>query len=146
MAHDTRWVKLILPFPVASRCLLMMRRFSSRVRTGMVRSEVAVGTARLASMFSAMRRAPPRMGWAMSPGRMAATATARGFGAATGPEGSVRATAVLLVGEDAVAAGVAAAAGSSAGRPVIRSKYSRQLTSTVARSCRYCSSRSRANA
>ena len=33
----------------------------------------------------------------------------------------------------------------SAGRPVILSKYSLQLTSTAARSCRYCSSRSSAN-
>ena len=38
--------------------------------TGIVRAEVAVGTWRLASMFSAMRRAPPRIGWGMSPGRM----------------------------------------------------------------------------
>ena len=35
-----------------------------------------MGTVRLASMFSTMRRAPPRMGWAMSPGRMAGTARA----------------------------------------------------------------------
>ena len=35
--------------------------------------EVAVGTVRLASMFSTMRTAPPRMGVAMSPGRMTGT-------------------------------------------------------------------------
>ncbi len=71
MPQATRWVKLTLPLPSDSRCLLRMRRFSSRVRTGMVRMEVAVGTERLASMFSTIRMAPPRIGWAMSPGRMA---------------------------------------------------------------------------
>jgi hypothetical protein len=42
----------------------------------MPRMEVAVGTVRLASMFSAMRSAPPRMGVAMSPGRRTGTASA----------------------------------------------------------------------
>jgi hypothetical protein len=76
MAQATRWVKLILLAAVASRCLLRIRRFSSSVRTGMLRIEVAVGTVRLASMFSTTRSAPPRMGWAMSPGRMAGTVRA----------------------------------------------------------------------
>ena len=93
----------------------------------MVRSEVAVGTARLASMFSAMRRAPPRMGWAMSPGRMAATATARGFWAARRRKPSVRATAVLRVREGWSRRGSRRGGGASAGRPVILSKYSLQL-------------------
>ena len=38
--------------------------------------EVAVGMDKLASMFSTIRTAPPRMGWAMSPGRIAGMATA----------------------------------------------------------------------
>jgi hypothetical protein len=59
MAQATMCVKLTLPPPVESRCLLRRRRFSSRVRTGTVRMEVAVGTLRLASMFSTMRTAPP---------------------------------------------------------------------------------------
>ena len=130
MAQDTRWVKLILPLPVESRCLLRMRRFSSRVRTGIVRSEVAVGTARLASMFSTMRRAPPRMGWAMSPGRMGAMARALGR----------RATAVLggaggWPGTPPRALGGAtpgrARAPARPGPPVTRSKYSLQLASTA---------------
>ena len=76
MAQATRWVKLTLPCPAASRCLLRRRRFSSSVRTGIVRAEVAVGTWRLASMFSTIRTAPPRIGWRMSPGRMETRATA----------------------------------------------------------------------
>ena len=76
MAQATRCVKLTLLRPSDSRCLFRIRRFSSSVRTGISRSEVAVGTWRLASMFSTMRRAPPRMGWAMSPGRMAGSTTA----------------------------------------------------------------------
>jgi hypothetical protein len=76
MAQATRCVKLILLAAVASRCLLRMRRFSSSVRTGMLRIEVAVGTVRLASMFSTTRSAPPRIGCAMSPGRIAGTARA----------------------------------------------------------------------
>ncbi len=76
MAQATRWVKLTFPCPEASRCLLRRRRFSSSVRTGIVRTEVAVGTWRLASMFSTIRTAPPRIGWRMSPGRMETRATA----------------------------------------------------------------------
>ena len=142
MAQETRWVKLILPLPVASRCLFRMRRFSSRVRTGIVRSEVAVGRARLASMFSTMRKAPPRMGWATSPGRMGAMA--RAFGR--------RATAVLAdpggAGFAATASGFDTAEGAGAGEgpPVTRSKYSLQLASTALRSRWYSPSRSRAKA
>ena len=76
MAQPTRWVKLIFPPPVASRCLLSNRRFSSSVRTGTSLMEVAVGMVRLASMFSTMRAAPPRIGVAMSPGRIAGTTRA----------------------------------------------------------------------
>ena len=104
MAQATMWVKLTLLLPVASRCLLRMRRFSSRVRTGKLRTEVAVGTWRLASMFSTTRRAPPRMGWAMSPGRMAGTTTARVLSRARAVPGSVG------PGEDGRAVAPAAAA------------------------------------
>ena len=76
MAHATMWVKLILPWPLAWRCLLRRRRFSSTVRTGIVRTEVAVGTESEASMFSTIRMAPPRIGCRMSPGRIDVRATA----------------------------------------------------------------------
>ena len=76
MAQATRCVKLIFDWPLASRCLFSSRRFSSSVRTGIVRAEVAVGICRLASMFSTMRTAPPRIGCRMSPGSTATRATA----------------------------------------------------------------------
>ncbi len=49
-----------LPRSFSPRCLLMMRRFSSSSFTGMRRSEVAVGTERLVSMFSTIFAAGPR--------------------------------------------------------------------------------------
>ena len=94
VAHATRWVKLTLLWPISSRCLLRIRRFSSRARTGTVRTEVAVGTWRLASMFSTMRNAPPRIGWAMSPGRIVGMAMARETGRLTIGAGVEAATAV----------------------------------------------------
>ena len=51
-----------------SRVRFRIWRFSSSVRTGTVRIEVALGTRRLSSMFSTSRNRLPRMGWAMSPG------------------------------------------------------------------------------
>jgi hypothetical protein len=122
MAQATTWVKLTFPLPAVSLCLLMIRRFSSSVRTGISRMEVAVGRARLASMFSTTRSAPPRMGWAMSPGRIGASAMARR--AAGLCAGSERAIAVPASGSTAASGAAAgrAAGGASAGRPVIRSK------------------------
>ena len=58
----TRWVKLTLP-PMAARSWFAMRRFSSSTRTGTSRTEVAVGTVRLRSMFSTTRAAAPRKAW-----------------------------------------------------------------------------------
>ena len=57
-----RWVKLTLPAPVRARWLLRIWRLTSSSFAGTVRTEVAVGTVRLASMFSAMRAATPRSG------------------------------------------------------------------------------------
>ena len=47
---------------VEARASLTRRRFSSRSLIGICRCVVAVGTARLACMFSAMRAATPRRG------------------------------------------------------------------------------------
>ena len=187
MAQATRCVKLTLPAPWALRCLLRMVRFSSSVRTGTVRTDVAVGMVRLASMFSTMRTAPPRIGCAMSPGRMAGTTSAferdapgapdsartsctgrattsaaaglaaAGLAAAPDPspatgagEGAALAAAGAAAGAGCVvtaagAACVVPAAGAAPRAPVMRSKYSRQLSSTACRSFRYSSSRSSAN-
>ncbi len=76
IAQAMMCVKLILGCPAGSRCLLSSRRFSSSVRTAIVRTEVAVGIWRLASMFSTRRTAPPRIGCRMSPGRIAGITTA----------------------------------------------------------------------
>ena len=152
IAQATRCVKLTLGCPLVSRCLLSSRRFSSSVRTGTVRIDVAVGIWRLASMFSTRRIAPPRIGCRMSPGRTATRATAFDRSPLAGPPGW-RAS----VGSDAPGAGAGSGrAGSltitvtgfdsgSPGTPRALSKYARQPGSTLARSCRYCSSRSRAN-
>ena len=135
MAQAIRWVKLTLPGPEASRCLLRTRRFSSSVRTGTPRIEVAVGMARLASMFSAMRSAPPRIGVAMSPGRrtgsMPAPWIARGRAAAAART-SVAGRAAL--GGPAASAATVTGRSGSAGTPIRRSKYCRQEGSTLARS------------
>jgi hypothetical protein len=151
IAHATTCVKLTLLAPMPSRCLLSRRRFSSSVRTGSVRTEVAVGIWRLASMFSTTRTAPPRIGCRMSPGRIvgghrlerspAATAWASwrtsvwsGTPGAAGAAGGFVSLTITVTG----------LVSDSAGRPVALSKYVRQLGSTLPRSSRYISRRSRA--
>ena len=118
--------------------------------------EVAVGTVRLASMFSTMRMAPPRIGCAMSPGRIAGTTSAFDLGAAATAWGSARTSATgaaagWAAGADSTVAGVTATGaagvvtfGEEGGTPVMRAKYSRQLGSTEPGSLRKSSSRSRA--
>ena len=153
MAQATRWVKLTLPCPAASRCLLSRRRFSSSVRTGIVRTEVAVGTWRLASMFSTTRMAPPRIGWRTSPGRMETRATAfeRSPPATAGTSCRASVCSPWLLAAAGAGGGawltitVTGCGSASGGRPSALSKYARQVASTLFRSCRYCSSRSRAN-
>ena len=54
-AQETRCVKETFDCSVAARWSLMSRRFSSSSLIGIWRCVVAVGTARLASMFSAIR-------------------------------------------------------------------------------------------
>src|ERR1044071_5376105 len=61
----------------------MVRRFSSRTLTGIRRFEVAVGTVRLASMFSTILSAPPRIGTAFS-----ALSVGAGFASAEGGDGA----------------------------------------------------------
>jgi hypothetical protein len=88
--------------------------------------EVAVGTPRLASMFSTMRTAPPRMGVAMSPGRMTGTMSdlpARSR--ATGAAWSWRTSVVVRAGRSAVASWARSVTGPwswSGATPIMRSK------------------------
>src|SRR6516165_10286795 len=60
------WVKLTLAPVVRASWLLRMSRLTSSRRAGTVRTLVAVGTARLASMLATMREAAPRSGVASS--------------------------------------------------------------------------------
>src|ERR1700678_1059915 len=59
MAYPMRWVKLTLAPVVRASWLLRICRFTSRRRAGTVRTLVAVGTPRLASMLATMRLAAP---------------------------------------------------------------------------------------
>ena len=131
MAHATMWVKLILPWPLAWRCLLRRRRFSSTVRTGIVRTEVAVGTVSEASMFSTMRMAPPRMGWRMSPGRIEVRATALEWPAA-GVTGTSRRARVWCSSPDPEAVSPRLSVGRSSDRAgAVGSRSGASLTMTV---------------
>src|ERR1700722_5599152 len=60
------WVKLTLAPVVRASWLFKMRRLTSKRRAGTVRTRVAVGTDRLASMFATIREAAPRSGVASS--------------------------------------------------------------------------------
>src|SRR5947208_8925950 len=71
MAQATKCVYDALACPPITRWLLMMRRFSSRTLTGMLRMEVAVGTPSDASMFAAILAAAPRRG--VAPGASGGT-------------------------------------------------------------------------
>ena len=60
MAQPMRWVNETLPPRARARWLLMTTRLSNSNLTGIARTLVAVGTARLASMFCTVRAAAPR--------------------------------------------------------------------------------------
>ena len=68
MAQAMRCVYEILLLPFSARCSFTNCRFSSITLTVNTRCEVAVGTDRLAFMFSAMRAATPRKGISCSAG------------------------------------------------------------------------------
>src|SRR5690349_948423 len=76
-----RWVKLTLPPPLRPRNPLMTRRLTSSSLAGTLRKLVAVGTARLRSMFATTAAPAPRLG---SPGSPAGVeASGGGVSAAT---------------------------------------------------------------
>ena len=91
IAHASRWVKLTLPPVNSARCWFMSVRFSSSRRTGIVRTELAVGTERLACMFSTRRRAGPIRGTAAGATSGGAGTLPRGGAASgTGGGGAIR--------------------------------------------------------
>src|SRR5690242_10775973 len=102
-----RWVKLTLPRPVRDRWLLRIWRLTSSSFAGTVRTDVAVGTRRLASMLVAVALATPRSVCGCSPSsvRIAVSPAAVGFGGAGAGAG------VGGVGAAASAGGAVAALG-----------------------------------
>src|SRR6476661_5420593 len=127
-----RWVKLTLPPRLRCRWLLMTARLSMRSLAGTARTLVAVGTARLLSMFVTTRAAGPRSGTVSSSlvGPVGLTAGAsRGVGlagsaalgsagASVGAAGAAwAALAGAGVAGTATGAGVAGAAGAVATEP-----------------------------
>ena len=84
-----RWVKLTLAPVVRASWLLRMSRLTSSSRAGTVRTLVAVGTPRLASMLATIREAAPRSGVASS-FTAAIGASGAGAAAAAGAAGSRR--------------------------------------------------------
>ena len=75
MANPMRWVKLTFAPVVRASWLLRIWRFTSSRRAGTVRTLVAVGTPRLASMLATIREAAPRR---MTGSSDAAAGSARG--------------------------------------------------------------------
>ncbi len=65
-AYPMMWVKLTFAPVVRASWLFRIRRLTSRRRAGTVRTLVAVGTVKLASMLATMREAAPRSGVASS--------------------------------------------------------------------------------
>src|SRR4051812_9298986 len=62
-----RWVKLTLPPRARARCRLMTVRLSCSSLAGTARTDVAVGTSRLAAMLATTRAAAPRSGLVGAP-------------------------------------------------------------------------------
>ena len=98
MAYPMMWVKLTFAPVVRANWLFRTRRLTSSSRAGTVRTLVAVGTERLASMLATIREAAPRSGVASS-----RPTSPRGVGAgavgagAAGPVGASLATVAAVV-------------------------------------------------
>src|SRR6516162_6207361 len=83
------WVKLTLAPVVRASWLFKMRRLTSSSRAGRVRTLVAVGTPRLASMLAAIRDAAPRSTTACSSGiSLTGVVAGAGAGAGAGTDGA----------------------------------------------------------
>src|SRR6516162_1861301 len=113
-AYPIRWVNETFPPRPRARLLLITMRLSTRSLAGMARTLVAVGTLRLAAMFSAVRAAVPRSRTTFS---CAGAAAAAGSGPGL-PSGAGRAGAVGVLGGGAAAgADVPDGAAPGAGTP-----------------------------
>src|SRR5690242_3383546 len=108
-AYPIRWVNETFPPRPRARLLLITMRLSTRSLAGIARTLVAVGTLRLAAMFSAVRAAAPRNRTTFS---CAGAAAAAGSGLCL-PSGAGRAGVAGVLGGDAAAGvlGGGAAAG-----------------------------------
>src|SRR5271170_6335417 len=102
-------VKLTLAPVVRASWLFRIRRLTSRRRAGTVRTLVAVGTVKLASMLATMREAAPRSGVASS---VRARSTGAAAGAATTATVAPGWGALVTAGADVWGCG----AGTGAGR------------------------------
>src|ERR1700691_3296209 len=108
------WVKLTFAPVVRASWWLRIRRLTSRRRAGTVRTLVAVGTVKLASMLATMREAAPRSGVASS-----VPASTTGVGAGVPATGATAAGSVAAGWASFVTAGAGVwgcAAGTGAGR------------------------------
>src|SRR5262245_46849873 len=108
IAYAMKWVKLTLPRPTRLRWLLRIWRLTSSSFAATVRTDVAVGTPRLASMLSTTRAAAPRSGSAVSPSM---TGGAPGAAFVAFPSG-------VPAGAAGVVAGIGGAVGAAAGGTV----------------------------
>src|SRR5436305_3996678 len=84
MAQAMMCVNDAFGWPLSAKWLLMTRRFSSSTLTGMLRTDVAVGTVSDVSMFATILLAAPRSGTAVPGGLGTAVGRAAGGGAASG--------------------------------------------------------------
>src|SRR5579871_574972 len=114
-AKPIKWVKLTFPPRRRARWLLRMVRLISSSLAGTRRTDVAVGTAKLASMLATMRAAAPLSGCGRSPS-VPGTVAAGGAGTTAGEEGAGEgATAAGEEGEGEDGAGEEAAGEEAAG-------------------------------
>jgi hypothetical protein len=94
-ANPIMWVKDTLPPPVRARWLFRIWRLISSSFAGTVRTDVAVGTARLASMFSTIRADAPRSTEGVSPSSTSAVLPVFSGGRGTGAGAGAGAAGVL---------------------------------------------------
>src|SRR5687768_9253734 len=106
-----RWVKLSLPPRVRVRWLLAILRLTSSNLAGTGRTDVAVGTVRLAAMLRAIDDAAPRIG---SPGNAGGDASATTADSLTSPETASEAMAAATGPDDEAGGGEGGADGAAA--------------------------------
>ena len=83
IANPIKWVKLTFIPAVRMSWSLSAPRFTSSNRAGTVRTDVAVGTVRLASMLLTIRAAAPRSGVAFNTGNCVGSGVFAAFDSTT---------------------------------------------------------------